>query len=294
MQSSKIPKNHLAKMARNYPALLIGLLALAACANITPQERRQHADMLAAAHGWQQLRLPTEQFVLAAYAPKPILQAGVLTVYIEGDGLAWLSGSQPSDDPTPRNPIGLELALRHPQGAAVYLARPCQYVGPEEARNCRQAYWTNRRFAPEVVAASNQAIDALKQSFGADKLVLVGYSGGGAVSALVAARRKDVVQLITVAGNLDHRTWTEQHRIPPLEGSLNPADEWRALASLPQLHFVGERDMVVNRAVADAYASRFPLDQRPEVVSIPDFDHSCCWAEKWSALLPERRDIPDH
>ncbi len=281
-------------MSRNYFGLLIGLFALVSCVNVNPQERRQHADMLAIAHDWQQLRLPTEQFVLAAYASKPILQADVLAVYIEGDGLAWLSDSQASDDPTPLHPVSLELAIHHPLGAAVYLARPCQYVEPGEARNCRQTYWTNRRFAPEVIEASDQAISALKQRFGASKLVLVGYSGGGAVAALVAARRKDVVQLITVAGNLDHRAWTEHHRVSPLEGSLNPADGWRALQDVPQLHFVGERDAVISRAMVDAYASRFPLDRRPEVVMVPGFDHLCCWVEKWGDLLLERRDVISH
>ena len=278
-------------MSRNFIGLLLGFFALAACAHIAPQDRRQHADTLAAAHDWRSMRLPTEKFVLAAYVPKPMPHVDVLTVYIEGDGLAWLSSSQASDDPTPRNPVGLELALRHPRGTAAYLARPCQYVDPDDARNCRKTYWTNRRFAPEVIEASDLAISALKQHFGANKLVLAGYSGGGAVAALVAARRNDVVQLITVAGNLDHRAWTEQHRVPPLEGSLNPADEWRALANLPQLHFVGERDAVINRAVVDAYASRFPLDRRPEVISVPDFDHACCWVEKWDVLLSEHRDV---
>lgn len=274
-------------MYRNYLGLLLALFSLVACANINPQERRHHADTLTSGYGWQQLRLPTEKFVLAAYVPQFILQADVLTVYIEGDGLAWLSSSQASDDPTPRNPVSLELALRHPRGAAAYLARPCQYIEAGDAKNCQQAYWTNRRFAPEVIEASDQAISELKQRFGANKLVLVGYSGGGAVAALVAARRNDVVQLVTVAGNLDHRTWTEQHHILALDGSLNPADEWRALANLPQLHFVGARDEKVSRTVVDAYASRFPVDRRPEIVSVPDFDHACCWVEKWGALLSE-------
>jgi hypothetical protein len=50
----------------------------------------------------------------------------MLTVYIEGDGFAWLSRSQASYDPSPLNPVGLELALRHPLGESAYLARTCQ------------------------------------------------------------------------------------------------------------------------------------------------------------------------
>ena len=34
-----------------------------------------------------------------------------LTIYIEGDGQAWLTRTQPSLNPTPRNPLALKLAV---------------------------------------------------------------------------------------------------------------------------------------------------------------------------------------
>jgi len=268
----------------NYLPLTVVLLALSGCADLSPQSRWQYADQLADKAGWQKLRIPTETFVLSAYVPKYREQTNTLTVYIEGDGLAWLSRSQASSDPTPRNPIGLELAIRHPEGAAVYLARPCQYVETGDVMDCRQKYWTNGRFAPEVIEASSQAISVLKQRLGATKLVLVGYSGGAAVAALVAARRNDVVRLVTVAGNLDHRAWTTMHHVPTLDESLNAADEWQALTTIPQRHFVGERDDVVGHVVADSYTARFPPRQRPKVVTIPKFDHVCCWVEQWDSI----------
>ena len=266
------------------PALVVLLLALTGCAGLSPQTRWEHADRLAERADWQKLRLPSDAFVLSAYVPKHTVPADALTVYVEGDGLAWLTRSRASSDPTPRNPVALELALRHPQGTAAYLARPCQYVEAADAKNCRPTFWTGGRFAPQVIEASSQAIDALKQRVGATRLVLVGYSGGAAVAALVAARRSDVVRLVTVAGNLDHRTWTAMHGVHALEESLNPADEWRALRTLPQRHFVGGRDEIVPRRVTDAYVARFPSNQQPEVVTIPDFDHVCCWIEKWASI----------
>lgn len=264
--------------------LVIFLLGIGGCADLSLQSRWNHADQLADKAGWEKLRIPTDKLVLSAYVPKHSVQADTLTVYIEGDGLAWLSRSQASSDPTPRNPIGLQLTLRHPEGVAAYLARPCQYVEASDATNCRQGYWTGGRFAPEVIEASNQAISVLKLHAGANKLVLVGYSGGGAVAALVAARRNDVVKLVTVAGNLDHHAWTRMHRVPPLERSLNPADEWRALANIAQKHYVGGHDEVVGLDIAKSYASRFPSDRKPEIITIPDFDHVCCWVEKWNSI----------
>jgi len=281
-------------MSRNY-LLFIVVAMFSACVNVASlRERNLHADTLASDHGWQRLQVPAGKFNLMAYVPKSTAHADVLTVYIEGDGLAWLSGSQPSENPTPIHPVGLELALHHPRGAAAYLARPCQYVELDTETGCSRAYWTGLRFSPEVVEASDEAVGVLKQRFGAARLVLVGYSGGGAVAALVAARRSDVIYLVSVAGNLDHRAWTEQHQLSPLSGSLNPADIWERLAGVPQLLLVGEDDRVVGRPIADSYASRFPPGHRPEIESVPGFDHECCWAKEWNKLLAAHPAVINH
>ena len=241
-------------------------------------------DAIASASDWQKLRLPSGQFVLTAYAPTQPISAKILTIYIEGDGLAWLSRSLPSDDPTPNNPLGLELALRHPSSAVAYLSRPCQNVSKADWGRCKEDYWTHRRFSPEVIDASDQSISALKTRLGAEKLILVGYSGGAAVAALVAARRSDVIRLITVAGNLDTGTWTSFHHIEPLTGSLNPADDWARLQNIPQLHFVGGKDTNITPEIVDAYRLSFPPEKRPEIRILPDFDHACCWFEHWPEL----------
>jgi len=257
-------------------ALCSSLLALTACVTIPMlQERSASADTLAAARHWTRTTIATDAFDLAAWLPDKIVPAPDLTIYIEGDGLAWLSSDTPSADPTPVTPVGLQLALAHPGGNAAYLARPCQYLA---APRCAQRHWTNQRFAPEVIAATNQAVDTLKQRFGANRLNLVGYSGGGAIATLLAERRSDVVRLVTVAGNLDHRAWTAYHRISPLTGSLNPADDKAALARIPQWHFVGERDSVVPPVLAQAFAAGMPSAR---VKTMTSYDHRCCWAENW-------------
>lgn len=266
--------------------LLFLLPGLGGCLNLSPELRRDNAEHMAAASEWQRVRLPAGRFVLAGYIPGNIpADNATLTIYIEGDGLAWINASLVSLDPTPLKPVGLAMALRHPKGAAAYLARPCQYVAGVDAQGCSTQYWTTLRFAPEVVESTSQAVDLLKQQFQAKQLVLVGYSGGGAVAALVAARRHDVALLVTVAGNLDHQTWTKQHHATPLTGSLNPTEVWEQLRDIPQLHFVGGKDEIVGREVAEAFARHFPADRRPEIRVIPDFDHTCCWAEQWPELF---------
>lgn len=267
--------------------LLVAALAsgsLVACSMVaSPAQRVAHADQLAQARAWQAVRLDTGPMALVAYLPRHIQASDQLTIYIEGDGLAWMSPSQPSADPTPREPMGLQLALAQPWGNAAYLARPCQYVDAEQS-GCPPAYWTEQRFAPPVVSAADQAVDQLKQRFAARELTLVGYSGGGTVAALLAARRSDVVRLITVAGNLDPSAWTAYHRLKPLTGSLSPVDVIAPLQNIPQLHLVGGQDNNVPPSLAEGFARRFNPPLAPGVQIIPQFDHHCCWVAQWPAL----------
>ncbi len=260
---------------------------VAACAGTTGLERGQAMDSLASALSWQKIRLDSGDFVLSAYVPENPAQGAVLTVYIEGDGFAWVSGVRPSTDPTPRKPTGLELALQHPAGLVAYLGRPCQNIQQSDWRSCRTTYWTDRRFSPEVIDATDSAITALKARFHAERIALVGFSGGGAVAALVAARREDVAKRVTVAGNLDHQAWTTHHRVDPLTGSLNPADAWERLQHIPQVHWIGANDRVVGVETVGAYAKRFPVARRPVIKVQRDFDHSCCWARDWATLVRE-------
>ena len=273
-------------MARHLLALLLGgLLAACASAPPTPEARLAMATSLTDPAGWSMAILPTGTFHLASFQPREQRAGDSLTIYIEGDGMAWISRTRPANDPTPKNPVALKLALRHDAGPVAWLGRPCQYVLEVDTPICERQFWTSARFADEVVRATDDAISKLKQAHGAKELVLVGFSGGGAVAALVAARRTDVTRLVTVAGNLDHDLWTRSHKISPLRGSLNPADFWSSLIGVKQLHLVGGEDRIIDKNIAESFRSRFPESGKPEVRVIRGFSHSCCWEQRWPELL---------
>ena len=179
------------------------------------------------------------------------------------------------------HPLALRLALKEGLAGSAYLARPCQYVPDSIRAQCSPADWTQARFSAEIVNAMNLVVDAMKQRFGARSIRLVGYSGGAAVAALVAARRQDVVQLVSVAGVLDHVGWARGLEVSPLSGSLNPADYWQVLQHVPQRHFVGGRDRQTGMHGIAGYLARFPPGLAIEVVVIDDFDHACCWEAAW-------------
>ncbi|MEI8394793.1 MAG: alpha/beta hydrolase [Rhodospirillaceae bacterium] len=258
--------------------LLLLPLLLSACA-----DRREAAFTIAAASGFQRIAFDAPPFTLIGY-----LRGGgrELIVYIEGDGLAWLSRNRLSEDPTPRHPTALELATADPSPAVLYLARPCQQVTPAEARGCAPAYWSSHRFAPEVIAATDHAIDEAVRRTGAARVVLIGYSGGGAVAALTAAQRTDVAALATLAAPLDHAAWTARHGVSALTGSLNPIDAAARLAALAQIHFAGAEDTVVPPEIIHSFLTREGSLPEPGLVILPGVDHYCCWVQRWPELRP--------
>lgn len=259
------------------------LATLGGCGAVNVDERRARAEQLAAEQGWQRDTVQTSTFDLAVWSP-PGSGVETLTIYIEGDGYAWATRYKPSFNPTPKDPVGLALALAHTDGQAAYLARPCQYTDLSTQPDCDARVWTNKRFGEGTVVATNEAVTAIKARFGAEEIVLVGYSGGGALAVLLAARRDDVKRVTTVAAPLDHEFWTEQLRVTPLRGSLNPADVWRAVVDLPQIHYVGSEDEVIDLSLARAYRARFPATSPIRILVMEGFDHRCCWATAWPAL----------
>lgn len=266
-------------MKRRFAILLC--LIVAACSGLA--ERQGLAPRLAGAAGWTSETLTGGSFAMAA-AVAPLRASPTLVVYLEGDGFAYVDRSRPASDPTPLDPTALRMALAHPDDGVnrAWLGRPCQYV---MSTRCGTTYWTDRRYAPEIVDGVSAAIDQLKARSHATRLVLVGYSGGGAIAALLAARRGDVARLVTVAADLDVGYWTARGTLTPLTGSLDPADHASALAGVPQVHFTGGKDRVVGTDVARAYLARLPAGAPARLIEVPEFGHVCCWARDWPGLF---------
>ena len=223
---------------------------------------------------------------------KPGRRLGRMVVYIEGDGNAWRSRSRVSSDPTPDDPVALRLGLRDPDPGVLYLARPCQYVGRKFIASCNPSLWTAARYSLEVIEAMGRAISASKLS-AEDRLTLVGYSGGGVIATLVASRRLDVDELVTIAAPLDIVAWTSYHRVSPLKDSLNPSEREPVYGTTREFHFHGGRDLVVPPAVIERYrlqASRANV----HFFTVSEFDHKCCWVRDWPKFLSMVRNRTVH
>lgn len=267
---------------------LLLALALVGCA----ASRHAEAPHLARAAGWRWQILSAGRFDLATASSRR--EGGeTLTAYIEGDGLAYVRPDRPALDPTPTDPVALRLALADPgTGPIAWIARPCQYTMPARGRGCNSAEWLTRRYAPEILESIDDALDVLKQESGARRLVLVGYSGGGAIAVLLAARRTDVEEIVTVAADLDLGYWIHRDGLSPLTGSLDPADVATQVRKIPQVAFTGSDDRVVGTDVARAYVSHLPPGAPIRLIEVPGFTHDCCWARDWASLLRAARLRP--
>jgi len=210
-------------------------------------------------------------------------QADVITIYLEGDGLAWLNMDTPSDDPTPLNPLALRLAMQQPDGTTIYLGRPCQYATPLPVQ-CTAALWTGARFSPAVVNALDEAVSQLKRQYRATHINLVGYSGGAALALLLAERRNDVQLLLSVAGNVDPQEWIRLHNLSPLQGSLDPLARLQQLRAGQVWLLSGEEDENIPPALAAAVAARLTPQLQVTQRTLSGFNHHCCWDSIWPTL----------
>ena len=182
-------------------SLLFVSFVLTGCYQV--KTRIETATILATANGFTKSIIQTDLFKLVSY--QSITKADeIATFYIEGDGLAWLSRRRVSANPTPKNPLALKLALTDLSANVIYIARPCQYVDLKTEQQCSSDYWTTKRISPEVIASLDQAITQIKQRAKINKIRLVGYTGGGAIAAVLAATLDDVIDMRTVASTLEN------------------------------------------------------------------------------------------
>ena len=267
-------------------SLLSIIFLLSACSNTLWKSDEEIANSIAEPARLKNKTHKAGQFILHSREryDKP---GEDLRIYLEGDGLAWVSRTEPSRDPTPDNPIGLRLAALDKAPNVIWIARPCQYTTIVENPICKKYYWTIGRLAPEIVASVDLAITAAKTSAKATNIHLIGYSGGGGLAILIAARRNDVATIRTVAGNIDHEAFTNLHRVTPMSQSMDPAKVAGYINTIPQWHFYGEDDKVVPKLIGESYLRKSGRRECSQIQVLSGVSHVKGWVENWPRLLQE-------
>lgn len=254
------------------------LLILTSCSS--HEARQKSADMAAAHAGFTSHMIKAGAFWLQTYqkVSNPTLP---YTVYIEGDGFAFKNKWEISPDPTPKRPMLLSLAGRDYRSNIIYIARPCQYGPALSDHYCNNSYWTSKRMSEEVVNSINVAINTISHGHPVD---LIGYSGGGGVAVLVAARNPQIRSIVTIAANLDHVRFNQYHKVQPMIGSLNPIDVVSKVRNIPQIHYTGGEDKIVPSFIGDNFvqAAHSPCVKQ-EI--IPNVSHDSGWDKSWNYIV---------
>ncbi len=248
----------------------------------TPEERKDNALSLIENKIFTQVDIKTSTFSLFSLQNNQIdCKDKNLKVYIEGDGLSWITRNIISENPTPINASAIKLMNQDNDKCKVYLARPCQFI---TSNQCDKKYWTSHRFSSEVLKSYEEALYYLKNKYENKSFTLIGYSGGGAIAALLASKTNDIKMLITVAGNLDTDKWTSLHKITKLDGSLNPSFYVDKLENIEQYHLIGKDDEIIPKEVFLSYLSKF---SKKDKINYRFFntDHNCCWEEAYKIFL---------
>lgn len=125
----------------------------------------------------------------------------------------------------------------------------------------------------------------MKARYDLNSFHLVGVDGGAQIAAFLAAERKDVVSLRTVAGNLNHIFVANAHESTPLKGSLNALNMAPRLAHVPQHHFIGGADSVITPGVYHSFRQAMGPSSCVQYSLVQDAGHRRGWVEKWPELL---------
>lgn len=144
--------------------------------------------------------IPAGSYLLTAYERIHDYNSTV-NVHIEGNG------------PTPEYPTALHLATKDKTDNIIYLAQPCQYSGLiKDDEECTLS--GEQAYAPTSLEAMNAALDEIAKRYNVRGFHLIGYDGGATIAANLAASRKDILSLRTVAGIMDTDAYNDAHGWP--------------------------------------------------------------------------------
>ena len=279
------------KFTKNFPLLIafLPLFAISCTSNSLP-ERLKKADELAVQNSFKKEVIQTKSFYLQTYAKISDLEREELSVYIEGDGFAWRNRHMVSKNPTPKNPMSLKMAIKDVSANVLYIARPCQYVDFKLDISCQEKFWTGSRFSKSVIDSTNEVVTEFVKKYKFKKVNLIGFSGGAAVAVLVAADRKDVALIKTVAGNLSHKELMKLRKVNQLEDSLDAIDVVEKVKNIQQYHFIGGKDKVVPGEIIISFVKQVNLaGGNAKFKIIDEADHNY---EKWPETLAYTLVIP--
>ena len=140
-------------------------------------------------------------------------------------------------------------------------------------KHCSKKDWTTGRFSQEIIAAATEAIKKISNN---RPIVLIGYSGGALLSGLMIEQNPQlpVKKWITIAGLLNHTKWTTDLNLLPLKNSM----DLKKPPTLPQIHFVGDKDKVIPYKLTES------LVKKEDLIIVPNATHNSGYEDYYSII----------
>ncbi len=272
-------------------ALMVATGLLSACYLPNMDMKRQTLMRLAVPTGMMERQILVDPYALVSFE-RVKLKNGVATVYIEGGQMVWDDFIRERETATPANPLALHMSSRDLSDNVIWLARPCQfnYTPKIDGSACTREDFANGRFSLVNLRAMNAALDNIQKKHGFKGFNLVGVQDGAGVAVHLAATRKDILSLRTVAGMLDTEVFAqvynpEKHETIVDRRSNNPGMHATRLAQLPQHHFIGEWDDIVGPEMAQHFRHASGNSPCVRVSAVKGVTNEKGWVNRWPDLL---------
>lgn len=208
-----------------------------------------------------------ECLIVKTYRGAPAGDAGTLFVLLHGN---HTSGSPAVS----QYPVAEEIAAKAAPGAvAVALLRP----GYNDDQGNYSSGWDGRRadnFGTDIIDKVADAIVRLKAFHGARRLVLVGHSGGAAMTGVMLGRQPGLADAgVLVACPCDVRAWRQGRSMP--WGSASAIDYVDVTPRQTRIAvIVGDRDTVTPPGLSVAYSEALqPRGIAARLLLLPGIDH---------------------
>jgi len=228
----------------------ISLLLLTACVIVPPKPEGFIAKEIRTSNNLS----------ISVWEKENILLDQTLRLYIEGDG-----------DPNPSHLVALDFAERDTNPNVIYIARPCQWSNEPLCKQKPNIYGQDR-FHTEIMSEMTELITYLMKKYHATDVELIGYDGG-AVVALNVATKVPTKRVITIAGIVGLSSYNAYHNLPDTEDAEDPEKNHFELAKIPQIHYVGARDEITPRQLAEYFVKKLDQPKSAVVKVVPDVNH---------------------
>ena len=229
--------------------LLLTLLLIAGC-----------SSMPSTPDGFEMREAQTEHFTIPVWEKAPLQSNKTIRFYISGNG-----------NPTPKEPVALNLAEKDSFRNIVVLSRPCQYADSKLCSN--SAIDGVGQYSPEIIKELEEIVVYYIQKYKSPNIEFVAYDGGAPIAFSLASQIGRVQKIVTIAGILDLDAYVNKNNLPAFQNAQNPIKMTNRVTQIPQIHFVGGKDEITTRGMAERFVSKLKDPLSAVVKVAPNMGH---------------------